>query len=154
MIRYVSPYSLTDVIAKLMEYSNNFIANQLFITAGIQAYGLPGTIDKGIRASREFLGKELQIETLQLAEGSGISREDRLTAAQMDQLLVRFYPYRRLMRRQGNELFKTGTLDGVRTRAGYIEDGNGGSYRFVVMINTPGKSADPVMEIIRGLAGA
>jgi D-alanyl-D-alanine carboxypeptidase/D-alanyl-D-alanine-endopeptidase (penicillin-binding protein 4) len=154
LIRYVSPYSLTDVIAKLMEYSNNFIANQLFITAGIQAYGLPGTIDKGIRASREFLRKEMQIETLQLAEGSGISREDRLSAAQMDQLLVRFYPYRRLMRRQGNELFKTGTLNGVRTRAGYIEDGNGGSYRFVVMINTPGKSADPVMEIIRGLAGA
>ena len=136
-----------------MEYSNNFIANQLFITAGIQAYGLPGTIDKGIRASQEFLKKELQIETLKLAEGSGISRENRLSAMQMDQLLVRFYPYRRLMRRQGNELFKTGTLDGVRTRAGYIEDGNGGSYRFVVMINTPGKTADPVMEIIRGLAG-
>ena len=153
LIRYVSPYSLTDVITRLMEYSNNFIANQLFITAGIQAYGLPGTIDKGIRASQEFLKKELRIETLKLAEGSGISRENRLSAMQMDQLLVRFYPYRRLMRRQGNELFKTGTLDGVRTRAGYIEDGNGGSYRFVVMINTPGKTADPVMEIIRGLAG-
>jgi D-alanyl-D-alanine carboxypeptidase/D-alanyl-D-alanine-endopeptidase (penicillin-binding protein 4) len=153
LIRYVSPYSLTDVIAKLMEFSNNFIANQLFVTAGIQAYGLPGTIDKGIRASQEFLRKELQIETVQLAEGSGISRENRISAMQMDQLLVRFYPYRQLMRKQGNELFKTGTLDGVRTRAGYIEDGNGGSFRFVVMINTPGKTVDPVMEIIRGMAG-
>jgi D-alanyl-D-alanine carboxypeptidase/D-alanyl-D-alanine-endopeptidase (penicillin-binding protein 4) len=154
LVRYVSPYALMDVISRLMEFSNNFIANQLFISAGIQAYGLPGTIDKGIRASREFLQKELQIETLQLAEGSGISRENRLSAMQMDQLLVRFYPYRHLMRRQGNELFKTGTLGGVRTRAGYIEDGNGGSYRFVVMINTPDKTADPVMAIIRGLAGS
>ncbi len=154
LVRYVSPYSLDDVISRLMEFSNNFIANQLFIAAGIQAYGLPGTIDKGIRASREFLRKEMKIETLQLAEGSGISRQDRLSAMQMDQLLVRFYPYRRLMRRLGNELFKTGTLDGVRTRAGYIEDGKDGSYRFVVMINTPGKTADPVMEIIRGLAGS
>jgi serine-type D-Ala-D-Ala carboxypeptidase/endopeptidase (penicillin-binding protein 4) len=154
LVRYVSPYALTDVISRLMEYSNNFIANQLFIAAGIQAFGLPGTIDKGIRASREFLRKELQIETLQLAEGSGISRENRLSAEQMDRLLVRFYPYRNLMRRQGNELFKTGTLGGVRTRAGYIADGKGGSYRFVVMINTPGKTADPVMEIIRGLASS
>ncbi|MBI5590991.1 MAG: D-alanyl-D-alanine carboxypeptidase [Deltaproteobacteria bacterium] len=154
LVRFASPYVLTEVISKLMEFSNNFIANQLFIAAGIQAYGLPGTIDKGIRASQEFLRKELQIETLQLAEGSGISRENRLSAMHMDQLLVRFYPYRQLMRRQGNELFKTGTLDGVRTRAGFIEDGNGGSYRFVVMINTPGKTADPVMEIIRGLAGS
>jgi D-alanyl-D-alanine carboxypeptidase/D-alanyl-D-alanine-endopeptidase (penicillin-binding protein 4) len=134
-----------------MEFSNNFIANQLFIAAGIQAYGLPGTIDKGIRASQEFLRKELQIETMQIAEGSGISRENRLSATHLDQLLVRFYPNRRLMRRLGNELFKTGTLDGVRTRAGYIEDGKGGSYRFVVMINTAGKTADPVMEIIRRL---
>ena len=154
LIRYVSPYLLTDVISKLMEYSNNFIANQLFIAAGIQAYGLPGTIDKGIRASLEFLRKEMQIETLQLAEGSGISRENKLSAGHLDQLLVRFYPYRQLMRRQGNELFKTGTLTGVRTRAGYIEDGKGGSYRFVVMINTPGKTVDPVMKIIRGLAGS
>ena len=151
LIRYVSPYLLTDVISRLMEFSNNFIANQLFITAGVQAYGLPGTIDKGIRASQEFLRKELQIETIQIAEGSGISRQNRLSATQLDQLLARFYPNRQLMRRLGNELFKTGTLDGVRTRAGYIEDGKGGSYRFVVMINTAGKTADPVMEIIRRL---
>ncbi len=151
LIRYVSPYLLTDVISRLMEFSNNFIANQLFITVGIQAYGLPGTIDKGICASQDFLRKELQIETIQIAEGSGISRENKLSATQLDQLLVRFYPNRWLMRRLGNELFKTGTLDGVRTRAGYVEDGKGGSYRFVVMINTAGKTADPVMEIIRRL---
>ncbi len=154
LIRYVSPYALTDVISRLMEFSNNFIANQLFIASGIRAYGLPGTIDKGIRASQEFLRKEMQIETLQLAEGSGISRENRLSAIHLDQLLVRFYPYRQLMRRQGNELYKTGTLNGIRSRAGYIEDGKGGNYRFVVMINTPGKTADPVMEIIRELAGS
>ena len=154
LVRFASPYVLTDVISRLMEFSNNFIANQLFIAAGIQAYGLPGTIDKGIRAAQEFLRQEMQIETLQLAEGSGISRENRLSAMQMDRLLVRFYPYRQMMRRQGNELYKTGTLNGIRTRAGYIETGSQGSYRFVVLINTPGKTADPVMEIIRGLAGS
>ncbi len=126
LVRFASPYVLTDVISRLMEFSNNFIANQLFIAAGIQAYGLPGTIDKGIRAAQDFLRQEMQIETLQLAEGSGISRENRLSAMQMDRLLVRFYPYRQMMRRQGNELYKTGTLNGIRTRAGYIETGSQG----------------------------
>ncbi len=154
LLRYASPYALTDAISRLLEFSNNFIANQLFIAAGIRAYGLPGSIDKGIRAAQDFLRKELRIETITLAEGSGISRQDRLSAANLDRLLARFYPYRKLMRRQGNEYFKTGTLEGVRTRAGYIEDGGRGSYRFVVMINTPGKTADPVMALIRGLAGS
>lgn len=151
-LEYASPYPLKDVIAKLMAYSNNYIANQLFIAAGIRAYGLPGTIDKGIRATQDFLRREMKLETVQIAEGSGISRENRISAVQMDRLLTKFHPYRELMRRQGNELYKTGTLDGVRTRAGYIEDRNGGIYRFVVMINTPGKTAEPVMEIIRQIA--
>ena len=153
LLKFVSPYQLTDVIVKLMAYSNNYIANQLFIAAGIQAYGPPGSIDKGIRAYQEFLRKEMKMETVQLAEGSGISRVNRISAEQMDRLLLRFFPYRELMRRQGNELFKTGTLDGVRTRAGYIEGRDGRVYRFVVLINTPGKTVDPVMEMIRGITG-
>lgn len=154
LLRFESPYTLTDVIAKLLAYSNNFTANQLFIAAGIQAYGPPGTIDKGIRAAQAYLKKELRIENVQLAEGSGISRLDRISAIEMDQLLIRFYPYRQLMRQQGGEWYKTGTLDGIHTRAGYIEDGNGGCYRFVVMINTAGQTADPVMKMIRHITGA
>jgi D-alanyl-D-alanine carboxypeptidase/D-alanyl-D-alanine-endopeptidase (penicillin-binding protein 4) len=51
-----------------------------------------------------------------------------------------------LLRRQGREYFKTGTLNGISTRAGYIDSGNGGFYRYVVMFNSPGKSTGPVMR--------
>jgi D-alanyl-D-alanine carboxypeptidase/D-alanyl-D-alanine-endopeptidase (penicillin-binding protein 4) len=64
----------------------------------------------------------------------------------MLRVLAKFEPHRRLMRRQGREYYKTGTLHGINTRAGYIASGNGGSYRYVVMINTPGKSTKPVMR--------
>jgi D-alanyl-D-alanine carboxypeptidase/D-alanyl-D-alanine-endopeptidase (penicillin-binding protein 4) len=50
------------------------------------------------------------------------------------------------MRKKGREFYKTGTLHGVSTRAGYIADKNGGLYRYVVMINTPGKSTKPIMR--------
>ena len=50
------------------------------------------------------------------------------------------------MRRRGREYYKTGTLYGIRTRAGYIESGSGGFYRYVVMMNSRGKSTRPVMR--------
>jgi D-alanyl-D-alanine carboxypeptidase/D-alanyl-D-alanine-endopeptidase (penicillin-binding protein 4) len=49
------------------------------------------------------------------------------------------------MRRQGRDFYKTGTLYGVNTRAGYITSENGGLYRYVVMFNTPGKSTKTIM---------
>jgi D-alanyl-D-alanine carboxypeptidase/D-alanyl-D-alanine-endopeptidase (penicillin-binding protein 4) len=53
------------------------------------------------------------------------------------------------MRRKNGEFYKTGTLYGINTRAGYIQGKSGHLYRFVVMINTPGKSTKPVMQRIR-----
>jgi D-alanyl-D-alanine carboxypeptidase/D-alanyl-D-alanine-endopeptidase (penicillin-binding protein 4) len=52
------------------------------------------------------------------------------------------------MPRNGRQLYKTGTLHGVHTRAGYIEDAKGELYSFVILINTPGKSPEPIMDII------
>jgi D-alanyl-D-alanine carboxypeptidase/D-alanyl-D-alanine-endopeptidase (penicillin-binding protein 4) len=52
------------------------------------------------------------------------------------------------LRQEGAEYFKTGTLDGIRSRAGYIADGKGELYRFVVMMNTQGKTTDAAMKLI------
>lgn len=151
LCRFISPYSLTEVIARLMDFSNNFIANQLFVVSGIKAYGLPGTMDKGIKATQEYLHNILKLKNIQIVEGSGISRENKISALNLDQLLVYFSPFHYLMKSQNGEFYKTGTLSDVRTRAGYIDNGKGGYYRFVVMINTPGKTADKAMEVIRRL---
>jgi D-alanyl-D-alanine carboxypeptidase/D-alanyl-D-alanine-endopeptidase (penicillin-binding protein 4) len=64
----------------------------------------------------------------------------------MLRVLDKFKPYHQLMRKKGREFYKTGTLYGVSTRAGYIADQNGGLYRYVVMINTPGKSTKAIMR--------
>lgn len=145
--RFLSPFSLDEVTERLLEYSNNFIANQCFIAAGIAASGPPGTLDKGRAAAKSFSEDILKIPGIRVDEGSGISRENRVTAPQMLKILEAFAPHYRLMKREGREWFKTGSLSGVKTRAGYLE-GEGGFYRFVVFVNTAGRGTGPVMRAI------
>jgi len=147
--RYVSRFSLAQLISKLLEHSNNFTTNQLLITSGIKASGPPGNLEKGVAAALGFAADILQIDDMTIVEGSGISRMNRVSARHMHRVLEKFEPYHLLMRREGREYYKTGTLYGINTRAGYIVDENGGLYRYVVMINTPGKSIKPVMRKLR-----
>ena len=146
IFRYVSRYKLAQIVSKLLEHSNNFITNQLLISAGMKAFGPPGNLEKGVAAARNYAVNILNLKDISIVEGSGISRRNRVSADQMLRVLNEFETYHRLMRRQGREFYKTGTLHGVSTRAGYIKGNNGGLYRYVVMINTPGKSTKPVMR--------
>ena len=132
---WVSPFTLKDVIQKMMAFSSNFVANQICITTGARVYGPPGTLDKGMRVLRDYANKELHLKDITLVEGSGVSRKNRLTVLDMATVLDRFRPYRHLLRSQGGSFYKTGTLKGIRTRAGYFEPAPGRIWRFVVFLN-------------------
>ena len=146
---YRSIFSLKQIIAKLLEHSNNFITNQLLITAGAKAFGPPGNLDKGVAAAKAYAATILHITDMNIVEGSGISRNNRITANHMNRILEAFAPYYQLLQYENSTYFKTGTLQGISTRAGYIEGSNGELYRFVIMINTPAKSARPIMRKLR-----
>lgn len=147
--RYRSTFDMNSIIAKLLYYSNNFIANQLMIAAGAKTYGPPGTLEKGLRVMKATATEKLGIQNIMIAEGSGISRRNRLSARMMDKMLAAFAPHRALMRQEKGHFYKTGHLSGIRTRAGYIETGDGRLVRFVVLLNTNGKSTLPVMKAIQ-----
>ena len=151
VFRYVSQFSLEQIISRMLEYSNNFIANQLLIAAGAKAYGAPGTLEKGVDAALDYADKILPIHHFDFVEGSGISRKNRISAAMMLKILDRFAPHRLLMPRDGRIFCKTGTLSGINTRAGYIEGKAGAPFRFVAMVNTPGKPVKPIMDRITSL---
>jgi D-alanyl-D-alanine carboxypeptidase/D-alanyl-D-alanine-endopeptidase (penicillin-binding protein 4) len=148
ILRYRSNLETHEVLSRLLEFSNNFIANQLLIAIGAQVYEAPGTLEKGLRAARAYIHTELKIEDVRIVEGSGISRKNRISAATMMQILAAFEHHHQLMRKKGREYFKSGHLRGIRTRVGYIKDPGGRHYRFVVIINTPGKTTAPVMRAI------
>ena len=148
IFRYLSRFSLKQVVSKLLEYSNNFIANQLLIAAGAKVYGPPGTLNKGIRVATTYAKDNLKIDNINVVEGSGISRRNRISAKSLYKILKVFEPYHSLMRRVDKAFFKTGTLKGINTRIGYVENAKGELYCFVVLLNTPGKSTKPIMDIL------
>ena len=148
VLRYTSPFTLENIIMKLLKHSNNYTANQLLIALGASVHGPPGSLQKGVQASLAYAEKILAIRGVRLVEGSGISRQNRISVLDMIRILTAFEPYRHLMMHTGREYFKTGSLNGIRTRAGYIERAEGGRYRFAVMMNTPGKSAEKVVRLL------
>ena len=149
--RYISSFSLGQIISRLLRYSNNFMANQIFIASGVKAFTPPGTLDKGVLAASDYAKTVLDLKDFSIVEGSGISRKNRISAAGFSRILQEFEPYHNLMRQNGREFYKTGTLKGIKTRAGYIENRKGELFRFVVLINTSGKSTNKIMSSIISL---
>ncbi|MCP4111259.1 MAG: D-alanyl-D-alanine carboxypeptidase [Desulfobacteraceae bacterium] len=146
IFKYESDFSLEHVVSKLLDHSNNFIANQVLLAAGAKAYGPPGTLEKGVQAAYAYIKSIPGAENISITEGSGISRKNRISANNMLRLLEKFEPFHTLMRHDGREFYKTGTLSGISTRAGYIEGGKGRLYRFVVLMNTSGRSAKNITK--------
>jgi D-alanyl-D-alanine carboxypeptidase/D-alanyl-D-alanine-endopeptidase (penicillin-binding protein 4) len=148
--RYDAPFSLDDLIARLMAFSNNFMANQLLLAIGAHTLGAPGDLHKGARVLNTFVTDVLGAKA-SLVEGSGISRRNRISAEVMMKALVQFQPHRHLMTHASGVFYKTGTLKGIRTRVGYIEIDPERPYRFVLFLNTAGKRPEPVIRRIKAL---
>ncbi len=153
IFKYVSRYTLKHIVAELMEHSNNFIANQILIASGAKLDPPSGTLKKGVQAGHFFAKKILKIDDFSFVEGSGISRKNKISADGMHKILKKFKPYHYLMRHTDREFYKTGSLKGIHTRAGYIRSRKGGLYPFVVMLNTPGKTTDSIMARLLAALG-
>ena len=102
---------------------------------GATVYGPPATLAKGMRALNGYAGQSLKFADVQMAEASGLSRKNRLSPSQMLIILDAFMPHYKLLRRHGNDYYKTGTLSDVKTRAGYIQGDDQKLYPYVIMLN-------------------
>ena len=146
--RYLSKSDLSQAVSKLLEFSNNFIANQILLVLGAEIEGPPASVKKGLSVLNQYYHTTLGITSGRIVEASGISRQNRVTATAMMDIMSRFSTHHELMRQEGRQYYKTGHLKGIRTRAGYIKSRNGGLYQFVVMLNTPGKTTHSIMRIL------
>jgi D-alanyl-D-alanine carboxypeptidase/D-alanyl-D-alanine-endopeptidase (penicillin-binding protein 4) len=148
---YRSPFTLEQVVMKMMTYSNNFMANQILLHTGAHLYDPPGTLQKAVDAARSYATKALGFSELRISEGSGISRKNRMTANQMLAVLQKFRPYHHLLTREGKDVFKTGTLMNISTRVGYIQADDRTLYPYAILLNSPGKSAQRLAEELQRL---
>jgi len=146
LYRYYSKYSILEVIKRMLEYSNNFIANQIMLVMGAKVYGPPANLDKGVKVLREYT-KRLHLRETQIVEGSGISRENITSCHDMAIILRRFMPYMYLLKNKGNIYYKTGTLRGISTRAGYILRNNR-TYLFVLFMKGEYPEAEGIIDCL------
>ncbi|MFT4888635.1 MAG: D-alanyl-D-alanine carboxypeptidase/D-alanyl-D-alanine-endopeptidase (penicillin-binding protein 4) [Pseudohongiellaceae bacterium] len=152
--QHPSSRSLRDNLDGLLRYSNNFIANQLFLTLGAQSTGYPATSEAARTALQQQLaelygdsfGRETQL--LLMLEGSGLSREQRTSAAGMMRILEVFKPYADLLPETNGVLRKSGTLTGVYNFAGYIR-GPGGLYPFVILTNQAVNNRAEILRLLQ-----
>ena len=126
--------TLSEILIELLRASNNFIANQVFLEIGGHRLGGPVSLKKSLEVANGILAAHGLAEAIHLEEGSGISRNNRFTARGLAKVLELFAPYAGLLRGHDGGMNKTGSLDGVRTLAGYADTSSHGRVRFVIAL--------------------
>ena len=143
---------LEEIIALLMLYSNNFIANQLYLSIGAKLYGYPATWEKSRRAVEDTLLSEfdLSADEIRIVEGSGLSRKNLVSPNAMIQLLDFFKPFSAFLPHEDGKLLKSGTLKGVYSYAGYFSDNNDLD-SFVLMLNQQNNTRKRLLQELESM---
>lgn len=149
---------LAELIRDINKFSNNVMTRQLYLSLG------DGSSAGAANAVRLWLEKKsLRMPELVLDNGSGLSRSERISAQSLAALLnsawqsplmpefIASLPITGVdgtmkKRLRDNGAFgqghiKTGTLDGVKTIAGYVRDKQGKWQIVVFLINHPNAAA-------------
>lgn len=149
-----SSRSLKENLDGMLRYSNNFIANQLFLMLGAKHSGYPATTESARLALEQQLAAlygenyGTDPELLLMTEGSGLGRNQRTSAAGMIAILNSFRPYAELLPEYDGVLRKSGTLTGVYNFIGYIR-GSDGLYPFVILSNQAANNRAQILRLLK-----
>lgn len=138
--RHENSKTLAQVLQGALEFSNNFIANHLFLKLADEKTPSSVSFPKARQHANEALSGQFNWQNFKLEEGSGLSRANRFSARQLDDLLRELRLHKTLFKNYNVKASKavvhakTGTLNGVHSYAGYIEFPNR-HYRFVFNFN-------------------
>nr|WP_255429195.1 D-alanyl-D-alanine carboxypeptidase/D-alanyl-D-alanine-endopeptidase [Ramlibacter albus] len=157
---------LAEAVRDINKYSNNVMAQQLFLTLSLQARGA-GTFEGSRDVLRSWWRDRIGGDPPVVENGSGLSRTDRVTARQLAQLLalawksplmpelVASLPVTGLdgtLRRStaaGLAHLKSGSLRDVAGIAGYVHGASGRRYVLVAIANHSAPSAiRPLFDVL------
>lgn len=158
---------LGEDVQDINKYSNNVMARQLLLTLALEKMGKPATTSNGELVVQSWLKQNnLEFSGLVIENGSGLSRNEAISAANMNQLLLTarnlpvsdaFYNSlpiagtdgtmrNRLMsqlrkflhlKKKPEARIKTGSLADVRAISGYVLSKSGKMYAVTSFINHP-----------------
>lgn len=175
----VSP-ALSEIVRDINKWSNNVMAQQLYLALGAQGQGQgqagPATWARSSQAVADWArGRRLSLPSLVVENGSGLSRIERITSKGLSDLLVAAFRSPVMpelmaslplvasdgtMRRRlansgiaGQAHIKTGSLNDVRAIAGYVLDARGRRSVVVMIVNHPkAMAAQPAFDALLGWA--
>jgi D-alanyl-D-alanine carboxypeptidase/D-alanyl-D-alanine-endopeptidase (penicillin-binding protein 4) len=163
---------LSEIVRDVNKLSNNVMARQVFLTLGTVGNDGPATTLGASRSVQRWLARrKLPVPGLVLDNGSGLSRRERITAGGLARLLVAADASAvreafvaslavaaidgTVARRfhdgdvAGQALLKTGSLEGVRSLAGYVTDIAGARWAIVAIVNDPAAAdALPALDFL------
>jgi D-alanyl-D-alanine carboxypeptidase/D-alanyl-D-alanine-endopeptidase (penicillin-binding protein 4) len=161
--------ALAEVVRDINKYSNNVMAQQLFLTLSLRRKGV-GTLDGSREVVRQWWqGRFGAAEVPAFDNGSGLSREERISAQQLARMLQAAWASPLMpelasslpvmgvdgtMRRgrgkgMGLAHLKTGSLRDVAGVAGYVHAASGKRYVLVAIANHPNAAAArPAIEAL------
>jgi D-alanyl-D-alanine carboxypeptidase/D-alanyl-D-alanine-endopeptidase (penicillin-binding protein 4) len=163
---------LYDIVRDVNKLSNNVMARQLFLTLATVDAAAPATPARAADAVQRWLKKRnLRMPGLVIENGSGLSRQERVSAGGLARRLIAADA--RAVRDEfasslavaatdgtverrfrngsvaGQALLKTGTLDGVRALAGYVIDADGRRWAITAIINHPNAArGQPALDFL------
>lgn len=158
---------LADVVREVNKFSNNVMARHLLLTMAAQLRGVPGTVQAGNEVVSGWLGtRGIPAPGLVLENGSGLSRNERISPRTLARLLLTNYQSplmpefvsslplagldgtmrNRLRQFPGMAHIKTGSLNEVRSVAGYVQAASGRRYAVVSIVNHPNAGASTAVH--------
>jgi D-alanyl-D-alanine carboxypeptidase/D-alanyl-D-alanine-endopeptidase (penicillin-binding protein 4) len=152
--------ALAEAVRDINKFSNNVMARQLYLTLAAETGGAPARPEHALASIRQLLTlRGIKAPELVIENGSGLSRIERISAANLALLLqaawrsavmpefVSSLPVvaadgtmkKRLRgeRVAGQAHIKTGLLNDARAMAGYVLDRSGKRHVVVMLINHP-----------------
>lgn len=177
MLAELESAPLAEIVRDINKWSNNVMARQLYLSLGANAGAHPAReADAGAAIQGWLAAKGLDFPELVIENGSGLSRRARLSAASTVKLMrsawqaavmpefIASLPVAGLdgtMRKRlrddavtGQAHVKTGTIEGVKTIAGYVLGRSGRRWIVVFFVNHPNAAAarpaqDALLEWVR-----
>lgn len=140
-----------ELVTSMLLYSNNFIASQLILTLSARHTSAPADFKQVKAYLDDEVIKRFGWQDASLIEGAGLSRDNRLSADHLVDVVDALTPWHDVLPQHNDvTLAKTGTLRGVSTLAGVIQRPNDAKQYFAILAN--GKHAgDSLAEQLRVL---
>jgi len=161
-------HNLLEEVKNTNKKSDNLAAETLFKLAAYKYSRKTGSTENGLKAFNDFYSKlGLDTSEISIADASGVSQNDLITANWMTNALVKLYKHNnfsaykstlaapsetgtlqnRLLPLKGRLYAKTGTNAGVSAITGYITNKDGNIYAFSIIIQNFKESAKPAKEL-------